>query len=89
MANVLGEKIRRHRKSKKLTLEQLADKIGSAKFKLAAALGVPPDYLMDDTKNELIEDDRDQVFFSKFRKLDEREKEVMRKFLDAIKDGID
>ena len=104
MSNLIGKKVKALREEIGLTLEQLAEKIGSQKsyiwelenkpltrpsaekiFKLAHALNVTADYLMDDTCNvKPTPNDHDVAFFSKYQKLDERDKEILRRFMDSF-----
>lgn len=106
MSSVLGGKIRKHREAQGLTLEQLAEKIGTTKsyiwelenkpiarpsadkvFKLAEALAVTAEYLMDDNRTAPEPSERDAVFFSKFQKLSDPEKEILQRFIDSIGKG--
>ena len=58
-----------------------ADKV----FKLADALGVTAEYLVDDTGIlEPTANVKDAAFINKFKKLDEKDKETLKKFIDSI-----
>jgi transcriptional regulator with XRE-family HTH domain len=100
---ILGEKIRKHREAKGLTLEQLAEKIDSTKsyvweienkpvarpsadkiFRIAGALDVSAEYLMDDTRRNPSPEERDVVFFRKYQKLAKEDKDVLQRFIDSI-----
>ena len=57
-----------------------ADKVA----KIAAALGVTGDYLMDETESVQVEDATDTAFFRKYRKMDPTTKDKIRKMADLI-----
>lgn len=57
-----------------------ADKIA----KIAAALGVTADYLMDPTETVKVEDSTDNAFFRKYRKMDPATKEKVRRMVDLL-----
>jgi transcriptional regulator with XRE-family HTH domain len=57
-----------------------ADKIA----KIAAALGVTADYLMDPTETVKVEDATDNAFFRKYRKMDPATKEKVRRMVDLL-----
>ena len=66
----------------KPTVRPSAEKI----FKLADALQVSSEFLIDDSKNEPTQLDRDGAFFRKFESLDNADKEVIEnliKFFDG------
>lgn len=52
--------------------------------KIAAALGVTTDYLLDTTESVSVEDAIDKAFFRKYQQLDEPIKEKLRKMLDLL-----
>lgn len=54
--------------------------------KVAAALRISVDYLMDDTKTTPTEDDANQVFFRRVGQLDPKKRALLDKFLEAIDD---
>jgi len=65
----------------KETVRPSADKV----FKLAEVFGVTPEYLMDDTGRIKREGDQsDKAFFSKFQKLDLKNKRILKGFLDSL-----
>ena len=97
---MLSDRIRELRRTRGLSLEQLADMVGSAKsyiwelenkpeikpsaklvFKLARALSVTMDSLMDESK----ENDRDIVFIREYRNLPEETKLQLMNILQAMK----
>jgi len=53
-------------------------------FRLAKALEVTAEYLMDDKRTESTTDERDKIFFRKFESLDDKDKDVLRRFVDSI-----
>lgn len=57
-----------------------ADKVA----KIAAALGVTGDYLMDVTESVQVEDATDTAFYRKYRKMDPATKDKIRKMADLI-----
>lgn len=57
-----------------------ADKVA----KIAIALGVTGDYLMDETESVQVEDATDTAFFRKYRKMDPTTKDKIRKMADLI-----
>lgn len=57
-----------------------ADKIS----KIAAALGVTTDYLMDTTESVLVEDATDNAFFRKYRLMPQATKDKLRKMMDLL-----
>lgn len=57
-----------------------ADKVA----KIAAALGVTADYLMDPTETVKVEDATDNAFFRKYRKMDPATKEKVRRMVDLL-----
>lgn len=57
-----------------------ADKVA----KIAAALGVTGDYLMDTTESVPVEEATDAAFFRKYRKMDPATKDKIRKLADLI-----
>ena len=97
MANALGEKIRRLRKEKQLTLDGLAEATGSSKSyiwelenknpprpsaekvaRIAEALGVTNDFLVNETSQTLSARDHEQVFFRNYRQLEPDEQAKLR-----------
>jgi transcriptional regulator with XRE-family HTH domain len=98
----LSEKIRRYRKEKGLTLEQLGELTGSSKSymwelenrnparpsaekvaRIAAALGVTPEFLLDDGRDSPDPGDVDLAFFRKYQKMPQDTKKRLRQILDA------
>lgn len=57
-----------------------ADKIA----KIAAALGVTADYLIDPTETMGVEDATDNAFFRKYRKMDPATKDKVRRMVDLL-----
>lgn len=57
-----------------------ADKIA----KIAAALDVTADYLIDPTETVKVEDATDNAFFRKYRKMDPATKEKVRRMVDLL-----
>jgi transcriptional regulator with XRE-family HTH domain len=55
-----------------------ADKI----LKIASALGVTADFLLDTTSTSKVEDATDQAFFRKYRDMDEPTKERIRRMVE-------
>jgi transcriptional regulator with XRE-family HTH domain len=106
MTNVLGEKIRRLRKEKKLTLDGLAEATGSSKSyiweienrnpprpsaekvaRIAEALGVTADYLVDPNEGKPTEEVVDQAFFRKYKGLPNDTKEKLRQMVEVWSKG--
>jgi len=101
----LGEKLKKLRKDKKFTLEELAEIAGPSKsyiwelenknppkpsadtlLKLANALDVTLDYLLD-TENEISEGDAiDAKFYRRYQKMDSKTKEKIRDMIDIWDD---
>jgi transcriptional regulator with XRE-family HTH domain len=98
----LSDKIKRYRKEKRLTLEQLGDLTGSSKSyiwelenrnpprpsadkiaRIAAMLGVTPEFLMDDERDSPEPSDIDLAFFRKYQKMPDDTKKRLRQILDA------
>lgn len=98
----LSDKIKRYRKEKRLTLEQLGDLTGSSKSyiwelenrnpprpsaekiaRIAAVLGVTPEFLMDDGRDSPEASDIDLAFFRKYQKMPGDTKKRLRQILDA------
>ena len=98
----LSDKIKRYRKEKRLTLEQLGDLTGSSKSyiwelenrnpprpsaekiaRIAAALGLTPEFLMDDERDSPEPSDIDLAFFRKYQKMPDDTKKRLRQILDA------
>ena len=58
-----------------------ADKV----FKLAGVLGVTAEFLVDETDTlEPTTSVEDEAFFNKFKKLDEKDKEILKKIIDSL-----
>ncbi len=57
-----------------------ADKIN----KIAAALEVTPEFLLDERDTPPDEKVNDEAFYRKYRKLDPKEKKVLQKLMDAF-----
>lgn len=58
-----------------------ADKV----FKLANVLGVTAEFLVDDTDTlEPSVSVKDKAFFNKFEKLDDKDKEILKKLIDSL-----
>lgn len=58
-----------------------ADKV----FKLAGALGVTAEFLVDETDTlEPTISVEDEAFFNKFKKLDEKDKDILKKLIDSL-----
>jgi len=102
MPNVLGDKIRKLRKEKGLTLDRLAEATGSSKSyiwelenknpprpsaekvaRIAEALGVTSDYLVDPKEGSPTEEVVDQAFFRKYRGLPDNDKERIRRMVES------
>lgn len=102
MATRLGEKLNELRKSKKLTLDQLAEKAGMSKSYLwelenresqrpsaekltaiADALGVSVSYFLEEDTRTPDEKHFDEHFFRNYQKLDQKDKEHLRKILET------
>ena len=106
MPNLLGQKIRRLRKEKGLTLERLAEATGSSKSyiwelenknpprpsaekvaRIAEALGVTSDYLVDPNEGRPTEEVVDQAFFRKYKGLPNETKERIRQMVEIWSKG--
>ncbi len=106
MKNSISEKIKKHRKEKKFTLDELAEKSKISKsylwelenndFKSPSAeilariadnLDVTTSYLLDSKQEELLEDDKDEIFYRNYKNLDEGKKSTVRAFLDFLNSG--
>ena len=102
MASALGQKIKLHRKQKKMTLDQLAARTDSSKsyiwelenrdtahpsaekiFAIAAALGVTPEFLLEDITPDADEAVLDEAFYRKYRRMPSDSKRRLRQILDA------
>ena len=102
MVSALGQKIRLHRKQKRMTLDQLAARTGSSKsyvwelenrgaphpsaekvFAIAAALGVTPEFLLEDIMPDANEAVLDEAFYRKYRRMPSDSKRRLRQILDA------
>jgi len=100
---LLSEKIKKHRKEKKLTLEQLGNIVGTKKEyiwqleknlikqpsgrlvqKLALALNVDSDYLLDEKRKEFKSNSFEKSFIKKFHSLDKKKQRQLSKMLDII-----
>jgi transcriptional regulator with XRE-family HTH domain len=103
MATALGEKLRKLRKDKKLTLDQLAALSGASKSyvwelenknpprpsaekvsRLAQALGVTTDFLLDENLATPGEAEKDAHFYRKYQKAPPDTKERLRLILEAL-----
>lgn len=102
MGSALGDKIRRLRKEKGLTLEELGKEAGSSKSyiwelenrdpprpsaeklqRIAAALGVTVDYLIDQGQPDLPSDEvLDRAFYQRYRTLDEPTRTRIRQIVE-------
>ena len=101
MSTTLGSKIRKLRKQRGDTLEQLAERAGSSKSyiwelenktpprpsadmltRIATALDVTIDYLLDDKDSVTEEDAADIAFYRKYKKLNEADRARLRKMID-------
>jgi len=101
MPTSLGEKIRRLRKEKKLSLERLGELTDSSKSyiwelenkapprpsadkiaRIAAALGVTADYLVDTRESTPDASVVDDAFFRKYRNMDASTKEKIRQIVE-------
>ena len=106
MPNVLGDKIRKLRKEKGLTLDGLAEATASSKSyiwelenknpprpsaekvaRIAEALGVTSDYLVDPSEGSPTEEVVDQAFFRKFKGLPDTDKERIRQMVESWSKG--
>ena len=100
--NSLGEKIRRLRKEKGFTLEQLAEQTDSCKgyiwelesrdtrkpsaeklMKIAGALNVTTEFLLDDTKHTPDDSVLKNAFFRKFEKLNQDDQKKFMKIIEG------
>ncbi|NKC13650.1 MAG: helix-turn-helix domain-containing protein [Gammaproteobacteria bacterium] len=105
MTTAVGEKIRKLRKERGYTLDQLAELTGSSKSyiweienkapprpsadklsKIANALDVTIEYLMDDSGAIDQEDAADAAFFRKYKQLSEGDRARLRKMIDLWDD---
>lgn len=105
MPSQLGIKINELRRSKGLTLEQLAHTTGSSKSymweienkevarpsaekldKIAEALGVTADFLIDATQTQPSEDVADRAFYRKYQRADPTVKDKLKRILDVLDD---
>ncbi len=101
VSTTLGSKIRKLRKQRGDTLEQLAERAGSSKSyiwelenktpprpsadmltRIATALDVTIDYLLDDKDSVTEEDAADIAFYRKYKKLSEADRARLRKMID-------
>ena len=102
MVNSLGDKVKKLRKNKGLTLEKLGELTGSSKgyiwelenrnnkkpsgekiAKLAHALDVTTDFLLDDTLSELDDNMEVGILFRKIGRLKEDEREKIKSIIEA------
>ncbi|MFH2057958.1 MAG: helix-turn-helix transcriptional regulator [Pseudomonadota bacterium] len=100
----LPQKIKKARNLKKMTLEELANAVGSSKSymwqletdskikpsveliaKIADALNVTVDYLIDQGMNEMDEDQEALVFFRGYKDLDDASKEMIKQQMKLLK----
>lgn len=98
----LGEKIRKRRQEKGLTLEQLGDMAGASKSyiwelenrnpprpsaekvsRIAAALGLTAEFLLDEKRESPEASDVDLAFFRKYQDMSTDTKKRLRQILDA------
>ncbi len=105
VTTAVGEKIRKLRKERGYTLDQLAELTGSSKSyiweienkapprpsadklsKIANALDVTIEYLMDDSGAIDQEDAADAAFFRKYKQLSEGDRARLRKMIDLWDD---
>ena len=103
MSSKFKEKLRQLRVERKLTLEQLAEQVGSVKgyiwqlenkanakpsaallLKLADALGVAPDFLLDDSISEQSESQLDGALFRKIQRLSETDKKQIDRIIETF-----
>jgi transcriptional regulator with XRE-family HTH domain len=101
MINVLGEKIKKLRKEKGLTLEGLAEQTGSSKSyiwelenknpprpsaekvsRIAEALGVTSDFLIDENESTPTPAVLDEAFYRQYRRLPDPTKEKIRQMVE-------
>ncbi len=104
MKSYLGEKLKKQRKAKNLTLEKLAEMAGLSKSYLwelenreslspsaeklasiADALGLTTTYFLENDNRDPIEKHLDEAFFRSYQKLENDDKEQLRKILNAFK----
>jgi transcriptional regulator with XRE-family HTH domain len=103
MPSALGEKIRRLRQEKRMTLDELGQAAGSSKSyvwelenrgpprpsadklqRIAAALGVTVEYLLDNEANHApSEEVFDDMFYRKYKKLDATTKARVREIVEV------
>jgi transcriptional regulator with XRE-family HTH domain len=103
MASALGNKIRKLRHSKRMTLDQLAEVAKSSKsyiwelenrevrpqpsaekiFAIAGALGVTPEFLLEDAQSEPEDAVLDEAFYRKYKSMPADTKRRLRQILDA------
>lgn len=57
---------------------------GDKVSKIAAALGVTADYLLDTTESVSVEDAVDKAFFRKYQQMDEPTKDKLRRMMDLL-----
>ena len=98
----LGEKIRKFRQEKGLTLEQLGELAGASKSyvwelenrnpprpsaekisRIAAALGLTAEFLLDDKRESPEPSDVDLAFFRKYQEMPKDTKKRLRQILEA------
>jgi transcriptional regulator with XRE-family HTH domain len=60
---------------------------GEKVAKIAAALGVTADFLLDTSSTTKLEDATDQAFFRKYRGMDDATKEKIRRIVEVWGDG--
>ena len=106
MTNALGDKIRKLRKEKGLTLDRLAEMSDSSKSyvwelenknpprpsgdkvaRIAAALGVTADFLLNDAEVDASEKVVDAAFYRRYQNLDTSTKERIRQMVDVWSKG--
>lgn len=105
MSEKFGEKLRKMRLSRNVTLEQLAEAVGSSKayvwqlenkknakpsaellLKISDFFSQSPDFFLDDQRIEPSEQQLDDAFFRKFKKLSEGDKRTIERIISGFDD---